>query len=132
MITLVKIKNPVEYSFLDWLKFRDDHLHNKEKFVLFTRNVCAFSAKKWKNTDFVRNKILKKIPTFDQNKLRDLMIIFDYLIDFYTSKPMPRCWYIDNATARKGFYIERGVNKGKIYTKELPMPYNHQTVRDFA
>ena len=65
-MSLYKIKQPVEYSFLQWMNnYRDSgHWRDKERFLEFARTVCAHHATKWKRPEFLREKILGKGDRF--------------------------------------------------------------------
>mgnify|MGYP001583853251 CR=1 FL=1 len=123
MNALVKYKNQVEYSFLLWIKSYPESTHpnDKERFLQFTKNVCRYNARKWKNTEFLKQRILKEKPNFNQDSLQDFIIAFDYMIEFYKTDPLPQVWRIEDTEVKKGFYIERGAKGGQFYEKQLPL-----------
>lgn len=122
MTALVKYKNPVEYSFLSWVKLYPESTHpkDKERFIQFVKNVCRYKASKWKDTDFLKEQILKHKPKFNESRLQDLVIAFEYMIEFYNTDPT-QVWVIENAEVKNGYYIERGVENGKFYERQLPI-----------
>ncbi len=123
MIALVKYKNPVEYSFLSWVKSYPEsaQYNDKKMFIQFVKNVCRYKASRWKNTDFLKQKILKQKPKFNEGRLQDLIIAFEYMVEFDKTDPLPHTWIIEDAEVEKGCYIERGVKNGQFYTKQLPI-----------
>jgi hypothetical protein len=70
---LQKIKTPVEYSFYQWMNSFPDSTHpcDKKRFYTFVRTVCRYNAKKWKDINSVRQKILdKNLPS-----IRDILTV---------------------------------------------------------
>lgn len=90
LMSLWKIKNPVEYSFFQWMNNFPDSTHwaDKARFYSFVKTVCRYNAVKWKSLDFLRNKILDKNPHFDSEYLEHLIRLYDELIKFYKVQPI--------------------------------------------
>ena len=122
-MSLVKYKNPTEYTFDTWIKNYPESTHwaDRERFLKFVKTVCAYNAKNWKNTRYLEEKILKEKPEFDKKRLQNILITYEYLIDFYKAPYIPRCWSIEDVKVKPGFYIERKVKNGKLYERELPI-----------
>lgn len=117
MIALIKYKNQTEYSFYRWVKAFPEsfHANDMERFYKFIKTVCVFNAKKWKDTRYLKERILKEIPHFDPNDLEDILISYDHMLEFYKSPSMSRTWVIEKGKTKKGYYIERGIKNGKFY-----------------
>lgn len=123
MTALVKYKNQVEYSFQTWMKNHPESTHwaDKDRFLKFTKNVCTYNAKRWKDPEFLKQRILKMKPNFDNNRLVNLTIAFEYMVEFHKTSALPRVWQIEaDVEAKNGYYIERGFKNGNFYDKELP------------
>ncbi len=78
-------KQSVESSFKLWINQYPNswHPYDKERFLKFVRHVCIFSASKWKHTEYLEKRIIKEKPNFDKDDLGCLLVIYDYLTDFY-------------------------------------------------
>jgi hypothetical protein len=126
MSALVKYKNPVEHSFYLWMRNHPESGHplDKERFLKFAKNVCAFNnAGEWKQLGYLEKRILQEKPKFDQANLSQLIIIFESLIDFYRINSTSRSWQIEvGRNCKRGYYIECGIKNGQFYEKELIMP----------
>ncbi|MEA3464362.1 MAG: hypothetical protein U9R14_04825 [Patescibacteria group bacterium] len=124
-MTLVKYKNQIEYSFITWMNHypESNHPTDDENFYCFVKNVCRYArSKRWKDTNFLKNKIKKRKPNFNPVKLANIITFYKQLLDFYKAKYLPSSWFID-PDARKikhGYYIERGVRNGELYEIEKP------------
>ncbi len=121
-MTICKIKQPVEYSFLQWINNYPDsgHWADKERFFIFVKTVCKYNATRWKKPDHLKKKILDAKPYFDLEFLERLLYLYSNLIEFYktgacqTTRLIPR-------TIKRGHYIEVRVKKGNIHEVELPL-----------
>lgn len=126
MSALVKYKNPTEYSFYDWInwiKIFGTDLSSKDKFLVFARTVCRYNAKRWKDTEFLEDMILREIPKFDSEELQQLLIIYQYLIDFFKTVPLTKDWRIeDGKKCKQGYYLECNIVNGKFYEEEKIIP----------
>lgn len=122
MTALVKYKNPVEYSFRQWMDNYPESAHwaDRGRFVEFTKNVCVYNAKKWKDVVFLKQRILEIKPNFEEDCLSDLISAFEFMVDFYKT-PARRLCIEDHIAIKKGYYIERGFKNGKYYENELPI-----------
>jgi hypothetical protein len=121
MSAFIKIKNPVEYRFQQWVRNfpGSGHSTDRKNFLLFVKNVCRYSATRWKDVKYLEEQILHVKPHFDRQRLQELLIIFEYLIDFYKTSPDTNTWFIDNYfECPKGSYIEIGYKAGKFYEVE--------------
>ena len=128
MSCLLKIKNPVEYSFYVWINQFPESAHpaDTERFLRLAKNVCIYNAKCWKDTEYLEKRILESKPNFTLKTLEQLLIIWENLISFYSTKGTPRNWFIDNThNARRGFYIETGIKDGRVYEIEKEIPKNY-------
>jgi hypothetical protein len=121
-MALVKYKNQIEYSFIIWMNNYPESCHwaDDERFYCFVKNVCRYHrAKKWEDSDFLKKKIIERIPNFDFNKLKNIIELYRCLLDFYKARHLPGSWFSDpDVEAPDGYYIERGVKNGKLYEKE--------------
>ena len=120
-MTLRKIKQPVEYSFLQWINNYPDsgHWADKERFFRFVKTVRKYNATTWKNPNHLKNRILEAKPHFDPNFLDRLIDLYANLIEFYKTGVCPSTQLVDSAV-KKGHYIEVRVRKGSIYEVEIP------------
>lgn len=121
-MSLYKIKNPVEYSFHIWINNYPDsgHWADKGRFLSFVKTVCRYNAKKWKNANYLKKKVLERLPNFDLGYLEHLLRLYDELIEFYKATPLTSNYKISDRTVKDDHYIEMGVKKGTIYKRELP------------
>ncbi len=122
---LVKYKNPVEYSFHMWINNHPASAHpcDRERFYTFAKNVCIYHASKWKDSNYLENKILEKIPNFDLECLERILIIYESLLSFFRAPYTHGSWVIESdVKITPGYYIERGIKNGKLYEIEKPMP----------
>lgn len=120
-MTLVRIKNPVEYSFYSWMRSKTDFLFETEeiRFYRFVHNVFTYGASKWKDLDFFKEKILEEKPNFSTKKLSEIVRLYDTLIKFQKIKQIPSPWFLHpDAKAKRGYYIERGFKNGEFYEEE--------------
>ncbi len=115
--------NPTEYSFYIWIRNNPESAHwaDRKRFLEFVKTVCAFNAKKWKDPNYLEKRILKEKPGFNQERLRELLIVYKYLIDFHKTAPLPRSWRFEKVKVEDGNYLEQGIKDGKFYNKELPI-----------
>ena len=120
-MTLYKIKQPVEYSFLQWINNHPDsgHRKDKERFFIFVKTVCKYNATKWKKTEHFKKKILEAKPHFDLEFLNRLLDLYPNLIEFYMTEACQTTKLI-RRTIKRGHYIEVRVKKGIIQEVELP------------
>ena len=121
-MTLRKIKQPVEYSFLQWINNYPDsgHWADKERVLRFVKTVCKYNATRWKKPDHLKNRILEAKPHFDPDFLDRLLDLYANLIEFYKTVACPSTQLVDNAV-KKGHYIEVRVRNGSIYEVEIPL-----------
>lgn len=121
-MALRKIKQPVEYSFLQWINNYPDsgHWADKERFLCFAKTVCKYNATRWKRRDYVKNRIVKVKPHFDPDFLDRVLDLYDNLIQFHKTGACPATELV-HRTVKKGYYIELRAKKGIIYEVELPL-----------
>ncbi|MDA8326581.1 MAG: hypothetical protein M0033_10230 [Nitrospiraceae bacterium] len=123
---LYRIRTPVEYSFHVWISnFPDSrHPHDKDRFLAFVKTVCRYDRKKWKNSNYLEERILKVKPRFDPYYLQYLLQLYHDLLNFYKMPPI-RHHGIDNGSqsVKEGFYIEIEIKNGKVYERELPIEF---------
>jgi hypothetical protein len=122
-MSLIKYKNQTEYSFYVWINNFPESSHplDKKRFLEFAKTVCKFNAKKWKNTKYLKERILKEKSNFDPENLEDILIVYKYLVDFYKTPSMPISFVVSDVKLKSGHYLEKGIKNGKFYTKELPL-----------
>lgn len=121
-MTIHKIKQPVEYSFIQWINNYPDsgHWKDEERFFCFVKTVCKYNASRWEKTDFLKNKILEVKPHFDPDFLEQLLSLYDTLIRFYKTYACATTRLVDEPVKER-HYIEVCVKKGNIYKVELPL-----------
>ncbi|MBD3331023.1 hypothetical protein GF354_05890, partial [Candidatus Peregrinibacteria bacterium] len=117
MTALLKYKQPVEISFHYWIKAIPEpggYYHNTPLFLKFAKTVLSFHAKKWKDTNYLEERILTEKPEFDQKELQEILILFEHLINFHETKPLPRTWYIEKGRSDipPGHYLEVSIKNG--------------------
>jgi hypothetical protein len=119
---LMKIKNPGEYSFHQWISAYPDsgHWADKARFYTFVRTICRFNAKRWKDTAFVRGEILRRRPHFDVEFLDYLMRLLNELIEYSKAYPIKAGLQSSDLTVTDGHYIEITVKRGRLEMKEKP------------
>jgi len=122
-MSLYKIKQPVEYSFLYWMNSFPDSRHwaDKERFFRFVKTVCRHNAKNWKKPDYLRERILEAKPNFDQEFLDSLLNLYMNLLEFYRAIPFSSQMQISKRKVKERHYIEIRVKNGKVYREELPI-----------
>ena len=121
-MALVKIKQPTEYTFLQWINNYPDsgHWADKERFLRFVKTVCKYNATRWKKPNYLKNRILEAKPYFEPDFLERLLDLYDNLLQFYKIGACPSMQSVVHRTVTKGHYIEVRVKKGRIYEVELP------------
>ena len=121
-MTIYKIKQPVEYSFLQWINNYPDsgHWADKERFLRFVKTVCKYNATRWKKPDHLKKKILEAKPQFNCEFLDRLLDLYSDLTAFYKAGACPTTQSI-RRTIKRGHYIEVRVKKGNICEFELPL-----------
>lgn len=120
-MTLRKIKQPVEYSFLQWINNYPDsgHWADKERFLKFVKTVCKYNATRWKEPEHLKYRILEAKPHFDPDFLNRLLDLYSDLIEFYKTGACPSTQLV-NRDVKKGHNIEMRVKNGNIYEIEVP------------
>lgn len=120
---LLKIVNPVEYSFMQWMNGYPDSTHwrDKKRFYCFVKTVCRYNVKTWKKVTALKKKILEKCPYFDPARLDNLLALYGELIEFYDAVPITSGFQLSKIPMRKGHYLELKVEKGEIIQKEVAL-----------
>ncbi len=128
-MSLRKIKHPVEYSFLQWMNSHPDSAHwaDRNRFFQFVKTVARFSARKWKNREYVKSRILAIKPTFDPEFLERHLDLFSVLLDFQQVQPLTSQLSISGRDVKKGHYIEVRVKNGAIQEVEVPFRHHRTT-----
>lgn len=118
-----KIKQPVEYSFFQWINNYPDsgHWKDKERFFTFVKTVCKYNASRWKDAKYLKNRILEIKPHFDPDFLERLLELYGNLIQFYKSGACTTTQLATSGTVKKGYYIEVRIKKGILQEVELPL-----------
>jgi hypothetical protein len=121
-MTIYRIRQPTEYSFLQWINNYPDsgHWKDRERFLIFVKTVCKYNATKWKDSNYLKNRILEAKPHFNREFLDRLLDLYEKLIQFYKIGACPNLRSINNRRVKKNHYIEVRVKKGNIYERELP------------
>lgn len=130
MTALVKIKNPVEYRFQQWIGHYPESAHpfDRRRFLLFVKNICTFNARRWKDADYLEKRILKSKPHFDRDRLQQKLIIFESLIDFFDTPSDKANWEFDpSEEVSKDCYVELGFREKKFYRTEKPLRRSPET-----
>jgi hypothetical protein len=124
-MSLYKIKQPIEYAFLQWMNnFPDSgHWADKERFFGFTKTVCRYKAKKWKKPDYIRKRILEAQPHFDQEFLEGLPNLYTNLLNFHRARAYSSQLQLSKRKVNEGHYIEIRVKNGIISEVELPLDF---------
>jgi hypothetical protein len=119
-MTLCYIKQPVEYSFLQWMNnFPDSgHWADEERFFTFVKTVCIYNSKKWQRIELLRKRIIEKKPNFDLDFLDKLLGLYDTLIRFYKTSGCITPYIIDKPI-QNGNCIEIHIKKGAIIHIEV-------------
>jgi hypothetical protein len=115
-MAIIKIRQPVEYSFFQWMNNYPDsgHWKDKERFFIFVKTVCRYNASKWKNPQYLKTRILEIVPHFDIDLLERLLELYNNLIQFNKAVSFPTTQLRPNARVKKDHYIELSVKKGAI------------------
>jgi hypothetical protein len=121
-MAIIRIRQPVEYSFLQWINNYPDsgHWKDKERFLCFVKTVCKYNASRWKNSQYLKTRILEARPHFEADFLDRILDLYASLIQFYKTA---ECCHIQLTTRRnikKGHYIELRAKKGVIQERILP------------
>lgn len=122
-MSLFKIKQPVEYSFLQWINNYPDsgHWADMERFYSFVKTVCRYNATNWKKTDYLRKKILETDPNFKQSFLEYLLELYINLLDFYKANAYSSKLQMSERKIKRGYYVEIHVKNGSICEIEKPI-----------
>lgn len=120
---LVKIVKPVEYSFHVWMSGSPDSTHwaDKGRFYAFVRTICRYNAKKWENSEYVRQRIVARKPHFDRNYLEYLLRLLDDIIQYSKACPIAgglQSWDLD---VEDGHFLEISVKNDKLEMKQKPL-----------
>ena len=120
-MTIYRVRQPVEYSFLQWINNYPDsgHWKDKERFFKFVKTVCRYNATKWKKPEHLKKKIIEAKPNFDLSFLDYLLDLYSNLIEFYKTGACQTTRLI-HRTIKRDHYIEVRVKNGKIHEVELP------------
>jgi len=110
-------------SFYTWISQFPDSAHwcDEQRFLTFMKTICRFNARKWKDQNYLKSRILKEKPNFDQDFLDDILSLSQKLFDFYKTSPLPDSWIFEDGEIEDGFYLERGIKDGIKYEKRLPI-----------
>ena len=136
-MVLVRYKKPTEITFYQWIKSYPNSEQWEErikkhpelklsplitdKFYRFVKTACKNRALSRLSWDKIEKIISQKIPNLDRSDLRELKEIFEHLVNFYKT-PVLKGYDVETWNkAKEGYYIERGVVRGRFYEKEMPM-----------
>jgi hypothetical protein len=121
-MTIQKIRQPVEYSFLQWINGHPDsgHWADHESFLIFTKTVCRYHATKWQNSNYLKKRIIEAKPLFNSDFLDHIISLYNTLIQFYKTTPCLNTKIVKRDPVKKGHYFEIRVKKGKICEVEIP------------
>ena len=117
---LQRIVNPVEYSFHQWMSAYPDSGHplDKSRFYTFAKTICRYRTTNWKNSEYVRQRILKRKPNFDPLSLEYLLRLLDELIQFSESAPILGGVRFTHKEVKAHHVLEISVKNDKLYMKE--------------
>lgn len=132
----MKYKNPTEYSFYKWIKNYPNSKYWIERikkhpnlklspllgseFYTFVKTAYQNRALNWLNWDKIEKIILKEISILKKNDLKELKNFFEHLVCFCKTPALKQGFSVEGSDrAKRGYYIERGIKKGKFYEKEL-------------
>jgi hypothetical protein len=120
---IVRIITPVEYSFHQWMSAYPDSTHwaDKNRFYTFARTICRYNAKKWKNSEYVRERILKRKPNFDLDYLEYLLRLLDELIQYSKAYPIACGLQFSDLDVKDGHVLEITVKNDKLEMKQKPL-----------
>lgn len=120
-MAVVKIKNPVEYSFYQWINAYPESYHplDMARFYRFVKAVCRHNATRWKDPNFFKNKIVSVKSSIDNDFIGNILTIYSELLTFYNTPPLIEIDITDEKT-KDGYYLERGVRNVKMYEIEKP------------
>lgn len=122
---IIRIVTPVEYSFHRWVSAYPDsgHPSDKKRFYIFARTIAHYHAKKWKNTEYVEERILKIKPHFDPEYLKYLMGLLVDLLE-YSMVAAIDAGNLDFEVT-DNHVLEIRVKNDKVEMKEKPLrPHN--------
>lgn len=120
-MAIVKIKNPTEYSFTQWMNAYPQSWHflDMKRFYIFVRTVHRYRSKKWKNLKFLEEKILEHTPNFKQTNLETILNLYYHMLD------MLDCHWIiapeSDKIIPKDTFIELEVINNKIVESIKPL-----------
>jgi hypothetical protein len=117
-----KVKNPVEYCFLQWMNNYPDSTHwaDRERFFQFVKAVARYRAKKWKNQEYLKEKILTILPSFAPELLKNRLELFNVLLDFQATRSSLENVFCDKEV-KDDHYIEIRVKDGVMSENEVPL-----------
>ncbi|HOI16244.1 MAG TPA: hypothetical protein PK036_07850 [Geobacteraceae bacterium] len=125
-MSLFKIKNPVEYSFIQWMNnFPDSgHWADKERFFRFVKTVSRYKALRWKNANYLKKRILDRKPNFDADFLENILDLYSTLLEFQGSKAVSSQFRLSDRKVKTNHFIEIRVKNGVLIEEELPFESN--------
>ena len=85
----------------------------------FAQTVCRFNAKKWKDSEFLREQILKFKPKFDEDRLEDILVAYENALAFYRAAPLTSDYTFDERELGLNKYFERSVDKDGNFVEEI-------------
>ena len=117
---LQRILNPVEYSFHLWMSAFPDSSHpaDKNRFYTFVKTICRYNAKNWKKSEYVRQKILRRNPKFDPDRLEYYLRLLDELIKFCEAEPIIGGLQFTKVEVKKDHIREFIVKNDKLHITE--------------
>lgn len=120
-VSLFRIKNPVEYSFYQWMNnFPDSgHWADKERFFKFVKTVCKYKASKWKDQSYLKKKILEHTPHFDMDILDNLLNLYVNLLEFHKSVAFSGQLQIGSREVKQDHLLNFGSKMGKSWSKNF-------------
>lgn len=136
-MALVRYKNPTDYCFYKWIsqypnsKYWLERIKKHPELKLspllgvelytFIKTARQNRATAWLKWERVERLILKVIPIFKKDDLDELKFIFNHLVKFCKAPALKQGFVIENiAGVKNGFYVERGIKRGKFYEKITP------------
>ena len=117
-MALIKIIDSIEYRFFIWMSQHPEsaHAHDVKRFHELVLTICRRNTKKWKDFEYLKERILKKRPYFDKTRLDTVQVIFENLCSFYQiTRRKNSNLDSNNELVSDGYYYEKGLKNGEIY-----------------
>lgn len=117
----VHIVNPIEYSLVQWLEGGPESGKPLDmgRFYRFVKTVCRYKTTRWRNSEFVRDRIMSLRPSFNRRLLDQFMDLFSHLVNFSSSIAVEGGLTYEDMRVADDHYLEIRVTGGTVSTREL-------------